>query len=169
MRLSVRFPNVDPSTRLHAVHDALLWYLRRPERYRPACARLDVFLGHVVECRLKDALRSDMRTRRRETAVDPEMLERVGDVGCVNLQTSDGLRDLRGRLLGLVRSRTERVFIDAYLRGASQSRLARIIRFRSDPVGTATELIGRVIKRLHQRAIRMSSDSVRVKSTGASE
>lgn len=76
-RLSVRFPRVDPSARLQAVHDAVLWYLRRPDRYQVERARLDVFLGHVAECRLKDRLRHDARTHCREACVDQEMLERI--------------------------------------------------------------------------------------------
>lgn len=153
-RLSVRFRSIDPRTRLHATHDAVLWYLQRPELYRPECARLDVFLGHVAECRLRDSLRREMRIRRREMGADKEVLQRIGDLKLHDRRAANGRRDLRRRLLILIRSRTERVFIDAYLRGASDSRLGRILRFGRESVETDREMTRRVIKRLHQRAIR---------------
>jgi len=160
-RLSVRFPRVDPSARLQAVHDAVLWYLRRPHRYQVERARLDVFLGHVAECRLKDRLRHDARTHCREACVDQEMLERICDLRmrmqC--FQACPRLPDLRWRVRTLARSRTERVFIDAYLKGATETRLARILRFGSSSIETNKEMIRRVIKRLHQRAIRTRSRS----------
>lgn len=154
-RLSVRFPARDPSMRLQATHDAVLWYLLRPEVYKPERSRLDVFLGVVAECRLRDGIRHDMRIRRREMSVDQEVLQRIGDLKVTDHQALNGVHDSRRRLLILIRSRPERVFLDAYLRGASEPRLARILRFTTGSVEADTEIIRRAIKRLHQRAIRI--------------
>lgn len=74
--LRVRYPGCRDQAAINdAAEDAILIYLASPERFDPARARLDTFLGVIAGRRLLHYIRTDVRRRRRETATWTETVE----------------------------------------------------------------------------------------------
>jgi RNA polymerase sigma-70 factor (ECF subfamily) len=92
--LETRFPRVDPHLRETAAHDALVGYVKAPERYHPKLGPLPAYLRMAARRDLYNLMKREGRHHRRRVAWSAvELREEAGNIPGREEDPSDLLAD----------------------------------------------------------------------------
>jgi hypothetical protein len=155
-QLRTEHPAEDPHLTQMAIDDALVKYALNPRRYDPTRGHPVALLKKVA----RDALIDHQRIRSRQAAREIT----VGvDLGALGRRVGDGPEaaavQVRARQRELVvasgRTRRDRNFLRAWLDGASDEVLAKILGIERRPAEEQGQRVGRVTERLRLAAKRL--------------
>jgi hypothetical protein len=142
-------PTVDSTIVNDAVEDAILDYLRRPDRYNPARSRLDTFIALAAKRDVLNALACDRRRQTREAAIASLQSPNTNLKNWSTLDKSDVSWTAVWELLT---SNPERLFFLARLDGERRTGpLAQILGLHTSPPEEQRRAVKRMTDKLRNR------------------
>lgn len=141
-----------------AADDALMIYLREPERFDPQRGSLVNWLVTIAERRLRNSRRQGRRRSRHEVPVgiDLTRLSTAATVLSEHVDWAEGSsREKTDAILAWARGAKERDFLRVRLAGASVPEQANVLGFGDDTLAEQRRAVSRVLERILKRARRI--------------